>query len=138
MAVTCVQALAKIKSDAIQIVTYYNRHLTHTSDAWSHWNIGQDHEAIEDILKAISDVAVAASSFGGWNPYDWEGPIWWYLNNCVAGVDMASILTAMVTATPSQVENFVGLVDAFRQGIWNRPFNKELFAALARGFEQWP
>ncbi|GAH29755.1 unnamed protein product, partial [marine sediment metagenome] len=35
-------------------------------------------------------------------------------------------------------EYFVGLVDAYRQSIWNRPFNKDFFAALARGFMEWP
>ncbi len=53
-------------------------------------------------------------------------------------VDMDSILSAMVTAEPDQVQYFVGLVDAYRQSIWDRPFNKEFFASLARGFEQWP
>ncbi|GAH92394.1 unnamed protein product, partial [marine sediment metagenome] len=27
---------------------------------------------------------------------------------------------------PDQTEYFVGLVDAYRQSIWNRPFNKAL------------
>ena len=135
---TCSEALAKIKSEAIQIVSYYNKHLNHMSDAWTHWGVGDDHEAIQDILYAISDVAVAASSFGGWSPYDWEGCIHYYLDNCIGAVDMAAILAAMLEAEPDEVEYFVGLVDAYRQSIWNRPFNKQFYAALARGFMVWP
>lgn len=52
-------------------------------------------------------------------------------------ITMATILSAMVTAEPSQIQDFVGLTDAYRQSLWNKPFNKEFFAALARGFEQW-
>lgn len=51
---------------------------------------------------------------------------------------MADILSAMVKADPDEVMYFVGLVDAYRQSIWGQPFNQEFFAALARGFEQWP
>jgi len=49
-------------------------------------------------------------------------------------VTMDSLLSAMVTATDPQLMNFIGLVDAYRQSLWNKPFNAELFAALAKGF----
>ncbi len=52
-------------------------------------------------------------------------------------VDMAAIINAMLLANPNEVTYFVGLTDAFRQSIWNQPYNKEFYAALARGFEQW-
>ncbi len=48
------------------------------------------------------------------------------------------ILALMLEADPYQVQYFVGLVDAYRQSIWDRPFNKEFFAALGRGFQLWP
>jgi len=50
---------------------------------------------------------------------------------------MASLLTTMLSADPSEVLYFVGLVDAYRQSVWNRPFNQEFYAALARGFMEW-
>lgn len=53
-------------------------------------------------------------------------------------ITMDMILSAMVSADPDQVNYFVGLVDAYRQSVWNKPFNQEFFAALARGFELWP
>lgn len=64
-----------------------------------------------------------------------------YWNNhaiAAAEVDMSAIILAMLSANPEQVEYFVGLVDAYRQSIWNRPFDKEFFATLARGFMLWP
>lgn len=53
------------------------------------------------------------------------------------GVDMASMLTAMLAATPNELKNFIGIVDAYRVALWNAPFNVEYYAALARGFQQW-
>jgi len=47
---------------------------------------------------------------------------------------MDSILSVMVTATDSELMNFIGLVDAYRQSLWNKEFNAEYFAALAKGF----
>ncbi len=53
------------------------------------------------------------------------------------GIDMASILTAMLAATPEEIQSFIGIVDAFKVSIWNRPYNEDFYAALARGFAQW-
>lgn len=49
-------------------------------------------------------------------------------------ITMAAILSAMVAATPAEVLYFVGLVDAYRQSVWEVEFNQEYFAALAKGF----
>ncbi len=59
-----------------------------------------------------------------------------YLEALVSGasVDMAAIINAMLAATPEEVTYFIGVADAFRQSIWDKPFNKEFYAALARGF----
>jgi len=65
----------------------------------------------------------------------------YYLSNCIAAeppeFTMGVLLSTMLIAEPSQIQGFVGITDAYRQSIWNKPFNKEFFAALARGFEQW-
>lgn len=55
-----------------------------------------------------------------------------------AEFSMGALLSTMLSANPEQVEYFVGLVDAYRQSIWNRPFDKDFYAALARGFMIWP
>jgi len=62
-----------------------------------------------------------------------------YLNDGLGGgeVNMAAILTAMLAATPEEIQQFIGIVDAFRVSIWNRPYNEDFYAALARGFTQW-
>jgi len=63
----------------------------------------------------------------------------YYLRNCAGGTfDMDTLLSTMLGATPEQVTYFIGLEDAYRQSIWNKPFNSEFFAALARGFQEWP
>ncbi len=52
-------------------------------------------------------------------------------------LSMADILNTMLTADPYQVEYFVGLMDAYRLSIWDKPFNQEFFNALGEGFKQW-
>ncbi len=52
-------------------------------------------------------------------------------------IDMSAIINAMLLANPDEVTYFIGLTDAFRKSIWNRPYNRDFYAALARGFEQW-
>lgn len=66
--------------------------------------------------------------------------LYWINDNWPSGTDvtMESILSAMVAATPEELTHFIGLVDAYRVALWNAPFNAEFYAALARGFQQWP
>ncbi len=52
-------------------------------------------------------------------------------------VDMASILTAMLAATPEEITQFMGITDAYKVAVWDAPFNEEFYAALARGFKKW-
>ena len=137
---TCWGALQAMKSSAAQSLLYSNRCLNHMSDAWSHWNSNQDHLAIEDILSGLSDTNAAAGYAGyGYSPFDYEGPWHWYFINCLTEYDLTlnDILAAMLTATPDQIEQFIGTVDAFRTSMWNRPFDTEYFALLAKQFAQW-
>lgn len=62
-----------------------------------------------------------------------------YLNDNIGGgeVTMDSILTAMMTATPEQITQFMGITQAFKVAVWDAPFNEEFYAALARGFRVW-
>ena len=69
-----------------------------------------------------------------------EFALLYYAKNCTGGggeITMADLINVMLTANPDQVEYFIGLVDAYRQSIWNRPFNHEFFTALGRGFMEW-
>jgi len=124
---------------------------TNRSQANFHWSAGEDHEAIYDIIEGMSDTVVAFGgllaagfhSYGGATytlidalsreracPFIDEAPPY--------ELTMSAIINTMLTANPMELEYFVGIVDAYRQSIWNKPFNSELFAALARGFEEWP
>jgi len=136
MAVSCTNALALIKAGASSFVTYYNRATDHHSDAVTHWGLGQDHEAIEDILSELYDIRQMGSEWGGWSPYGYEGPIWWWLTNCSGGdeLTMDAMINVMLTATNDEYKAFIGLVDAFRMALWNQPFESEYYAALAKGF----
>ncbi len=58
-------------------------------------------------------------------------------DNLSGGVDMASILTAMLAATPEEITQFMGITQAFKVAVWDAPFNEEYYAALARGFKTW-
>lgn len=64
--------------------------------------------------------------------------LYWISDNWPTGngaeVTMDSILAAMVTAEPDEFQYFIGLVDAYRAALWEKPFNAEFYAALARGF----
>jgi hypothetical protein len=53
-------------------------------------------------------------------------------------VDMDAILNAMLSASFGNLQQFIGLVDAYRVALWNAPFNVDFYAALARGFQKWP
>ena len=52
-------------------------------------------------------------------------------------ITMANIISAMFSASNEELRDFIGLTDAYRQSLWNKPFNREYWAAIARGFEIW-
>jgi hypothetical protein len=70
-----------------------------------------------------------------------------YLRDCLYSIDtnwpsgggttMASILNAMLAASYDELQQFIGIEDAYRSAIWDQPFNAEFYAALARGFRPW-
>ena len=138
---TCAGALTDIKKMTTSGSMFSLMGYGHTGDAYTHWGSGQDHAAIEDLCLACYDYGNSTGYLAfNYNPWVGEGPMYWYLVNCVTSFEMTMevILTTMLAAKPNEVEYFVGLVDAYRQSIWNRPFNQEFFAALSRGFMQWP
>lgn len=54
------------------------------------------------------------------------------------GGDMDGLLNTMLTAKADQITEFVGIEQAYMAAIWNAPYNHEYYAALARGFREWP
>ena len=94
-------------------------------------------EAVALSLLNLED-AISYLVYGNWM-LQTPVRIPYYLRNCIAApeIDMSAILIAMLRANPDDVMYFIGLTDAYRQSVWNRPFNEEFFAALARGFAVW-
>jgi len=114
------------------------------------WNNNQDHAAIKHCINCLFYISAALNYMSDGAEYGYNG----YDYTMMAALDrskafptadppdpdedpMGTLINTMLTAKPEQVEYFVGLVDAYRQSVWNRPFNAEFFAALARGFEIW-
>jgi len=72
--------------------------------------------------------------------YDWKEALLWINTNWPTGggATMDDILNAMLGATFAQLQQFIGIEDAYRVALWNAPFNVDFYAALARGFQKWP
>jgi hypothetical protein len=63
--------------------------------------------------------------------------IWWAAQGG-GSITMDDILNAMLAAQGDQLVQFIGIEQAYMAAIWNAPFNADYFAALARGWRQWP
>ena len=93
-----------------------------------------------DLADSIGSVRTSWGLTG----YNFRNYLIWSLleiNNLIdatGGVDMNSILNAMLKADFTQLQKFIGIIDAYRVALWNAPFNAEFYAALARGFVKWP
>ncbi len=115
------------------------------NNAWAHWNASQDHLAIQDTLLALQElhdtVDNMLSYIFSFDPKTLLCKVLYQMADLTGGdefeLTMDAILSTMIGASPDQVTYFVGLVDAYRQSIWNKPFNAEFFAALSRGFMEW-
>ena len=137
---TCAGALLAMKSSASQSLTYSNRTLNHMSDAWVHWNALDDHEAIEDVLHGLSDANIAAGYAGyGYAPFDYVGPWWWYLTNCVAGVSLEAMIAAVIApeAHDDHRSAWILLWDAYRASMYDKPFDQEYHNAWVQRFKSW-
>ena len=119
-----------------------------TDKAWEQWDLGDDHWCLYRTLSAVTHIDSAGEDIVGYflwgaNGFDSMIPLAFrYLKGEIDAIeptiDMSMIINAMLEADPDQVKWFVGIVDAFRQSIWNQPFDAEFFAALGRGFMLWP
>lgn len=104
-------------------------------EIYTHVKFDSDWRQKVSIMATTVDYILEYLIHGNWqgrHPYR----LHYYLANCItADIDMDTLLNTMLTATPYQLQYFIGIVDAYRQSVWNKPFNAEFFAALARGFE---
>lgn len=117
------------------------------TDSWfdiqAHWQAGEDHAAIYDIMIWMTFMKGCINDV--WN-FSWNNPdksrtlesiYWAHTDIDIPELNMASIIIAMYGATPSEFKDFIGIEDAYRQALWNMPFNREYYAELARGFAEW-
>jgi len=107
---------------------------------------GDDHLALSHLINSTQGIIYAVKDiidYDSGDPdqsYFFESIYWASRSGLDADpveVTMDDLINTMLTADPAQVEYFIGLVDAYRQSLWTRPFNQEFFAALGRGFATW-
>jgi len=128
---------SNIKSNRLNV---YNS----SSAMWNHATLSEWQNAFYDCYLALNSTAACIYDMANCaaTSYDqsWYYESWYWANKDIPSADptMQQIINAMFLANPTQVTSFVGLMDAYRQSIWNAPFNAEMWAAVARGFMQWP
>lgn len=112
--------------------------------AWQvHFNAAEYESAQYDLARCVQRIMWAFDHLFGFGSGGvqqsllCENIYWSAQQGGAADVDMSAILAAMLTATQPELMSFVGITDAYRQSIWNQPFNQEYYAALARGFALW-
>ncbi len=144
MAVTRAEHIARLKSRFASAWASRLNQVTYHNLAMADFFSGDDHGAIEGLLAASgANLLMMAYLFDKNYPDTGDFSIPAFLDNHTVSAediefDMESILEAMLVADPDEVLKFIGLVDAFRNSVWTRPFNQELYAALSKGFQKWP
>ena len=113
-------------------------------NAQQHWDLAQDHDCLQDLLFWAWHVDNSLQKF--FETYTYPFPryrmfklytmMWEYDYEEMPGaeVTMSAIINAMLTADFDELKSFVGIADAYRVSLWNKPFEVEFYAALARGF----
>jgi len=111
------------------------------SAAVTHYLAGEDHDSIYHLCNcAIGCAAALKDIYGRFSPYSPSYILYHFLlyhTVETAPVTMDSIINAMLAATSSQLQKFIGIEDAYRCALWDAPFNEDFYAALARGFKKW-
>ena len=141
MPTTCETYLSQIDSDYANADSWYDT--GHVYEQWllSHSVSTFNQTYRDNIIGFVGAVDAMLQSLIHCNPgYTTPLRIPYYLRNCVGGgsVDMDAILNAMLVSSFDQLQKFIGIEDAYRVALWNAPFNADFYAALARGFQQWP
>ncbi len=128
---------------------WYGGAETDLNNAESSYGTGDDHAALGSLILAVRHIVDSLTFL--YDPYDYDYPrynvvkLFDLIGVFMADYDpptpyeltMSDILNTMLKAESSDIKYFVGLTDAYRQSVWDKPYNAEFYAALARGFEQW-
>ena len=148
MAWTYLQLIAEMhirqewaQSDLFEARADYN-------SARGYWEAADDHAAIDKLISAVEhhNEALENSMADAFYGYDGSTNIVpTALDPAMAfevaesyNLTMGKVLDIMLVATPDEVLYFIGLVDAYRNSVWTKPFNQEFYAALSKGFQEWP
>ena len=135
---TCEGAISAMKESATQSLNSCNLADIFLTSALMLWTGGDDHGAIQLLISAVQFTIDGAAYAGyGYSPFDNEGPWAYYFTNCIEGgtITMADVINVMESASNDELKTFIGLVDAYRISLWNKPFESDFFASIARGFE---
>ena len=122
----------RVENMFVQMMTFYE-HLTAVTDVKTRTALN-DAYIIFGMIYMIFSFGLDMQQTGVSDNCFYESIYHASLEPIGGEVTMDSILSIMAAATDSELMNFIGLVDAYRQSLWNKPFNAEYFAALARGF----
>ncbi|GAI72283.1 unnamed protein product [marine sediment metagenome] len=123
--------------------SHWDNILTYKKKAFTAWSANEDHIAIGHLITAITETWFTFNVYPGFQFSDPDqSPIvesiyWANKDVPTAEVTMRAILDEMFTASDYELMQFIALVDAYRQSLWNKPFDANYWAAVARGFEQW-
>lgn len=120
----------------------YISHDHYTDNARTHYYAEEYPEAIWDLIQGqygLYDVVKRLCGYGlNWGAYSYLVPAMFekLLPAEDITTDMAGMILAMYEAEPDEINSFIGLTEAFKMYLWNRPFYAENWAEIARGFEQ--
>lgn len=143
MAITRESLINDIDTQYGQAFSKANAAWNSSAEAYAHWQAGQDHEAIYDLFSACNRLVEMGKKIMAKNdPIGVNYAVPYFLRNFTTETSaepfsMGLLLVEMFAATDDELLNFIGLVDAYRQSLWNKPFNKDFWASIARGFQQW-
>jgi len=96
------------------------------------WDVDSKFMWVADTLQSLIN-AVWHTGIFNWS-YDPPAAIPYYCFNYTGAVTMDAIINAMMKAIAPQVQDFIGIEDAFRTSLWNKWFNAEYYAGLVRKF----
>jgi len=137
---TATELKQAIKNASDTMVLYSAFALQHRSDAWAHYYAGEDHEAIADILSALSDTAyVADLGYGSWEPYPVGGPLFQWLKHYGGGEELTllAFIEAYIEADDDHRTALQLLFDAFQASMYSKPFDMEYHKNWVRRFTSW-
>ncbi len=77
------------------------------------------------------------NELAGWSPYDYQGPIWWYLTNCVTELTLIQMIEAYINADDDARSAHRLLLDAYQASMYDKPFDREYHALWIQRFRSW-